>query len=151
MTYYKIIVDGSVVDAAFTFLRWDERLNRLLGCDPKDAHFIQSHDGNTVYRVGWLNPVPDAAKVRYETVDAEIVDKQEYDDLRAVLDSGETVPEPDDEELQPDVSDDTTEEEPDAEKPLTVQQMREKIAEQEASIAMLTECLLEMSEIVYGG
>ena len=150
MTYYKIIVDGSAVDAAFTFLRWDERLNRLLGCEPEDANFIQSHDGNTVYRAEWLNPVPERVKGRFETVDAAIIDRQEYEDLRAVLDSGETVPEPTEEETLPDETPADTEE-TEAEKPMTVQQMREKIAAQEASIAMLTECLLEMSEIVYAG
>lgn len=150
MTYYKIIMDGSAVDAGFTFLRWDDRHSRLMGCDAQDAHFIQSGDGHTVYRVGWLNPVPDAAKGLFDTVEAAIINQQEYDDLRAMLDSGETVPEPDGGESQPDAQPDDSEEGPASEKPLSVQQMREKIAEQEATIAMLTECVLEMSEVVYG-
>ena len=33
---------------------------------------------------------------------------------------------------------------------MTVQEMREKIAAQEEQLAMLTECILEMSEVVYG-
>ena len=149
MTYYKIIKDGMAVDAGFTFLRWDDRHGRLMGCDAQEAHFIQSGDGHTVYRAGWLNPVPDTVKGRFETVVAAIIDRQEYEDLRAVLDSGETVPEPTEEETLPDETPAETEE-TESEKPMTVQQMREKIAAQEASIAMLTECLLEMSEIVYG-
>lgn len=136
MTYYKIIVDGSVVDAAFTFLRWDERLNRLLGCEPKDAHFIQSHDGNTVYRAGWLNPVPEAASGLFDTVEAAIIEKQEYLDLRAQLDEGETVPEPVEPEPDPDQPDPGPDQ-PEEEQPMTVAQMRAKIVELEEQIDMI--------------
>ena len=34
---------------------------------------------------------------------------------------------------------------------MTVAEMREKITEQQGSIDMLVECVLEMSEIIYGG
>lgn len=136
MTYYKIIVDGSVVDAAFTFLRWDGRLNRLLGCEPTDAHFIQSSDGNTVYRVGWLNPVPNAVNGMYESVEAAIIGKQEYLDLRAQLDEGETVPEPAEQEIDPDQPAPSPEQ-PEQEQPMTVAQMRAKIIELEEQIDMM--------------
>lgn len=150
MTYYKIIRDGNVVDAAFTFLRWDERHNRLMGCEPKDAQFVQSYDGGSVYRVEWLNPVPEALKDRFETVEAALIEKQEYLDLRAVLDDGETVPEPEPVQPEPTPEPEPGPDVPEAEKPMTVQQMREKIAEQDATIQMLTDCILEMSEVVYG-
>lgn len=134
MTYYKIIVDGSAVDAAFTFLRWDERLNRLLGCEPEDAHFIQSHDGNTVYRAEWLNPVPERVKGRFETVEAAIIDRQEYIDLRAVLDEGEVVPEPEPVIPEPEHEPDPDQEQPEQEKPMTVAQMRAKIIQLEEEL-----------------
>lgn len=150
MTYYKIIRDGEAVDAAHTFLRWDTRHTCLMACEPEAASYVQSYDGEHVYRVGWLNPLPEGAPV-YETVECKIIDEQEYEDLRAVMDEGETVPEP----VEPEDGGEVTppEPEPDVEpedRPMTVREMREKIAAQEEQIAMLTDCILEMSEIVYG-
>lgn len=150
MKYYKVIRDGVIVDAGEIWLRWQEKNRILISCAPEDAQFIMSHDGADIWRVQWLNPAP-AAAGSYETVEAALIDQQEYLDLRAVLDDGETVPIPDpvvpepDTELLPD-------EEPGQEEdhPMTVQQMREKLAEQDATIQLLTECVLEMSEVVYG-
>lgn len=45
---------------------------------------------------------------------------------------------------------DWPEDEPTPEESPTVEELQEKVTEQEEQIAMLTECLLEMSEIVYG-
>ena len=148
MTYYKIVRDGQAVDAGFTFLRWDARLNRLMGCDPHEAHYIQSMDGMTTYRVGWLNPLPDGAPMM-EVCEAAIISEGEYSDLMAVLESGETVPEPEGDEPQPDAEPEDSTESAVEKKPMTVQEMRERIAAQDATIQMLTDCLLEMSEIVY--
>lgn len=128
MTYYKIIQNGAAVDAGYTFLRWDTRHSRLMGCEPRDAHFVQSMDGETVYRVGWLNPLPDGAPA-YPTVEAAIIDAQEYDDLMAALDGGETVPEPVEPEPQPEPEPIDPEPEPQPERPMTVAEMRMKIAE----------------------
>lgn len=148
MSYYKVIRDGTVIDANEIFLRWQTKNKIMLACEMEDAQFIQSHDGDNIWRVPWLNPAPEEAG-SYETVEAALIERQEYLDLRAVLDDGETVPEP--EPVQPEP---TPEPEPDVpedgERPLTVQQMREKISDLEAQNAMLTECLLEMSEVVYG-
>lgn len=127
MTYYKIIQNGAAVDAGYTFLRWDTRHSCLMGCEPRDAHFVQSMDGETVYRVGWLNPLPDGAPV-YPTVEAAIIDAQEYDDLIAALDGGETVPEPVEPEPEPEPTPEP-EPEPQPERPMTVAEMRAAIAE----------------------
>lgn len=150
MTFYKIIRDGEVVDAAYTFLQWNERHLCMMVCEPRDAQFVQSFDGEHVYHVAWLNPVPEALDGRYETVEAMLIDQQEYDDLRAVLDDGEIVLVPPEETEQPDnppVEPDEDDEPQD--KPMTVQEMRDKIKEQEEAIAFLTDCILEMSVMVY--
>lgn len=140
MTYYKIIQGGEAVDAAFTFLRWDERHGRLMGCEPRDAQYVQSMDGETVYRVGWLNPTPDGAPV-FETCECVIIDAQEYDDLKAALDSGETVQEPQEPQDGPQEGQaENPAEEPQeaAERPMTVQEMREKIMELVAGQTSMT-------------
>jgi len=149
MSYYKVIRDGMVTDAGEMFLRWQEKNRIMLACKPEEAQFIQGSDG-TILRVDWLNPVPEALKDRFETVEAALIDRQEYLDLRAVLDDGETVPEPEPVQPEPTPEPEPGPDVPEGEKPMTVQEMREKIAEQGATIQMLTDCLLEMSEVVYG-
>lgn len=139
MTYYKIIKDGQAVDAAFTFLRWDERLGRLIGCEARDAQYVQSMDGETVYRVGWLNPLQDGAPA-YETCECVLIDAQEYGDLKAVLEDGETVQEPTADAETPEEGQGEVPEEgqsEDEEKPMTVAQMRAKIAELEEMLDII--------------
>lgn len=139
MTYYKIIKDGQAVDAAFTFLRWDERLGRLIGCEARDAQYVQSMDGETVYRVGWLNPLQNAAPT-YETCECVLINAQEYDELKAVLEDGETVQEPTEDAEAPEEGQGEAPEEgqPEGEeKPLTVAQMRAKIAELEEMLDII--------------
>ena len=139
MTYYKIIKDGQAVDAAFTFLRWDERLGRLIGCEARDAQYVQSMDGETVYRVGWLNPLQDGAPA-YETCECVLIDAQEYGDLKAVLEDGETVQEPTEDAETPEEGQGEAPEEgqlEDEEKPMTVAQMRAKIAELEEMLDII--------------
>ncbi len=148
MSYYKVIRDGMVTDAGEMFLRWQEKHKIMLACKPEEAQFIQGSNG-TILRVAWLNPAPEEAGT-YETVEAALIDRQEYLDLRAVLDDGETVPEPEPVQPEPTPEPEPGPDVPEGEKPMTVQQMREKITEQDATIQMLTECLLEMSEVVYG-
>lgn len=142
MSYYKLIRDDVIFDAGEMWLRWQHKNRIMLRCEPSDAQFVMGSD-ETIYRVAWLNPAP-AEAGQYEVIEAAIIDKQEYLDLRAVLDDGETVVIPEDEviveepesELLP-----APEDEPAFEPAMTVQQMREKIVEQEQQIADLTEAL----------
>ena len=136
MTFFKVISGNEAVDAGFMFLQWNARHACLMACEPNTAHFAQSYDGKTVYRFGWLNPVPEGAPV-LPTVEARIIDAQEYEDLITVLDGGETVPEPPVPEPDPEPRPDP---DPDPEeKPMSVQEMREKIQK-------LTEAVLNESK-----
>lgn len=147
--YYKIIRDGQVVDAGYMWLRWQRKNRIMLHCEPSEAQFVMAHDGNTIYRVQWLNPAPAEAGT-YEVVEAAIIDRQEYLDLRAVLDDGETVPVPEPVIPEPEQEPEPDLEEPEVKRPMTVQEMRERIKSQDEQIMLLTECILEMSEIIYG-
>ena len=80
-----------------------------------------------IYRIGWLNPLPDGAPM-YPAAEASIIDAQEYDDLIAALDGGETVPEPDEPEPEPEPAP-GPEPEPQPERPMSVAEMRAAIAE----------------------
>lgn len=150
MSYFKVVQGGVVIDAGEMFLRWQEKNRVMVSCEPERAQFIRSYDGETIWRVAWLNPAPQEAG-SYETVEAALIDRQEFLDLRAQLDEGEVVPEPEPIVPEPEPEPEPDPEQPDAEKKMTVEEMRQRIKEQDAEILMLTECLLEMSEIVYGG
>lgn len=145
-TYYKVIRDGAVIDVGFAFVRVSIR-DRAIYCDADHAMLLQGAVSGTFYHVGWLLKVPVGTAVQYEEADASVIDLAEYDELYEQLVDGEPVPEPTP-EPEPTPS---PEPEPEPEHKMTVQEMREKIAEQDETISMLTECLLEMSEIVYGG
>lgn len=148
MTYYKIMQNGAVIDAGYTFLKWVEKHHCLMICEPAQAEYVQSYDRTTIYHDSWLRPVPTGAPA-CEAAKVVVIGETEYDEIRALLDDGEEVPvdpvEPEPEPIEPD---DPVE--PD-DRPMTVAEMREKIAEQQESISMLIDCILEMSEVVYGG
>ena len=133
--YFKVIQGGEAVDAGEVFLYWNTRHRCLMACEASQANYGQSHDGATVYRIGWLNPLPEGAPV-YPTVDAREIDAQEYADLIEVLDDGETVPEPDEPEPQPEPAN-PDDPEPEPEHRMTVQEMREKIAELEEAMNII--------------
>ena len=147
MKYYKVIANGTVIDANRVWLKWQGKHRILIGCEPHEANYIQSYDQEKVWRVQWLNPVPADAPV-FETVDAVEISEEEYLDLRSQLDSGLTPvePEPEPEPEYPD----PVEPEPEPEVVMTPEEMRRRIVELTEHNQMLEECLLEMSEVVYG-
>ena len=149
MTFFKVIENGEAVDAGWMWLRWNAKHNCLLACEPREAHYAQNYTETAIYRIGWLNPLPEGAPT-YPMAEASIIDAQEYDDLLAALDGGETVPEPVDPESTPE-PDPAPDPAPEQERPMTVAEMRAILAELQEQNAMLTECILEMSEIIYGG
>lgn len=132
MTYFKVIENGEAVDAGHLWLQWNARHNCLMACEARDAHYAQSYDGATIYRFGWLNPLPVGAPM-YPAAEAKTIDETEYNDLIAVLPEGETVPEPDDPEPEPDPTPEP-EPEPEPERPMTVAEMRAAIAQMQAEM-----------------
>lgn len=156
MNYYKIIANGTVIDANFIFLKWQEKHGILIGCDAAEAQFIQSSDQEKVWRTPWLNPAPESAGT-YETVEAIEITEEEYSAIREQLDDGQTVTEPEPEESQPtdpDTGGDTGD--GSSEPVMSTAEMRRIITEQANTLQEQAErleflegCLLEMSEVVY--
>lgn len=100
-------------------------------CDREsEAQGVQDASGSVIYQLSGRTALVDGSIIRTATV----ITEAEYDEL------ANDYPEPDPQ--PPDPEDDIA--------PLTVAEMRMKLAEQDEQIAMLTECLLEMSGLVYG-
>lgn len=162
MNYYKIIENGTVIDANYVFLKWQKKNNILVGCVPSEANFIQSSDQEKVWRVDWLIPA-EAGAGEYPTATAVEITKEEYDELRAQLDAGQEPVEPEPfVPEEPSEPEDTGEQA--GEKVMSVEEMRRRIVVLETALEeqkqingeqmerndFLEGCLLEMSEIVYG-
>lgn len=145
MRYYKISQNGAVIGVGCSFLRWNSKRRKFFYCDIDDAERVQDVITSQLYHADWLPAAPVDADSA-EEANVSMITASEYDEFFAMLDGGETIP--DDPAPEPGPG---PEPEPDPdEKPMTVQEMREKIAAQEEQLAMLTECILEMSEVVYG-
>ena len=147
MIYFKVIKDNKVIDAGCTFLKWSGRTKRLYACNPDEGQFVQSYKEGSIYKASWMKPAPVEAG-QYEEAEVSEISRVEYDEIIALLDDGET-PEITPDVLPPVIHHDEPED--NAEKPLTVAEMRTLIVSQQEQIEMLTECILEMSNIVYGG
>lgn len=134
MTYYKIIQNNQVIDAGFVFLKWNERRQSYYIANIDEAQFAQSFDQTRVYRDGWLKPAPNATG--FEDAEIVVIDKTEYEEIRALLDDGEKIELPEPEEVtetiieKPDVK-------PISEQPMSISEMRQKILEQQEQIAIL--------------
>lgn len=155
MNYYKVIANGTVIDANFIFLKWQEKHGILIGCDATEAQFIQSTDQAKVWKTPWLNPAPEEAG-KYETVEAVEITAEEYATIREQLDDGETIVEPEPEQPQPDTPNEGEGGSGSGETVMSTAEMRriiteqaELLQEQADRLDFLEGCLLEMSEVVY--
>ena len=156
MIFYKILADGKVLDVNDVFLRWQPKHGVMLVCDPAKAEFICPRDCSGYYHPSWLNKPPEAAVYDGET-DAEEITEAEYRALLKQLEAGETVnnPEPDPggtggEDTS--TGGDNTGDSGGQQKP-TVADMKQLVdtcAGLQKQVQMLTDCVLEMSEEVYG-
>jgi hypothetical protein len=112
---------------------WVKVLNNgtIVLCDrEREAQGVQDATGSVIYQLSDRTAIGDPAIIRTATV----ITEAEYDELSQ--DYPEPTPQPDD----PD--DDIA--------PMTLPEMRQKIEELQAANDTLTECVLEMSEIIYG-
>ena len=139
MRYYKIIQDGAVIGAGTMFLKWQPS-QRFFYCDfEDDAQTVQDVITEAIYHPEWLRRPPQGA-TGFAEAEVVLISATEYDEIIALLSDGEEIlvePEP---ELEPEP---TPEPEPDPEdRPMTVREMREKIAEQERHIAALTDIIM---------
>lgn len=153
MIFYKILADGKVLDVNDVFLRWQPKHGVMLVCDPAKAEFICPRDCSGYYHPSWLNKPPEGAVYDGE-IDAEEITEAEYRALLEQLEAGGTVvnPEPDPGGEDTGTGDNETSDSGGQQKP-TVADMKQLVdtcADLRKQVQMLTDCVLEMSEEVYG-
>lgn len=137
MTYFKVIQGSQVVDAGFVFLKWNEARRKMNISDENEAQFVQSYNQELVYRDDWLKPFPEKSAAKFEKAQVVIIDQNEFEEIRALLDGDEIIP----------VLSDAPEEvviepaKPVEETPLSISDMRRIILEQQEQINQLSERL----------
>ena len=133
MTFFKIIKNKKVISVGCVFLKWREDNHQFFICDVDEGQFVLSYDEKYIYRDTWMKPAPKDA-TKYEEATVEIITQQEYEDLLAMLDEGETV-----EEVVPVIPEQQEEIVPpqEEEKPMTIAEMREIILKQQEQINSL--------------
>lgn len=139
---YKIVKDGTVIDVAVSPLqccKYGERSKLVLRCGENESPngYISERTGYYYQVSGWP-AFPDGTDSA-GSVELIEIDQNEYDELLDALDAGDEIIDPDDPTPEPDTPGKTR-----------VQQLEEQVAALQEANDMLTECILEMSEIIYG-
>lgn len=149
MAYFKIIQNDNVIDVGYVFLKWNKKYSQPYACDVQDAELVMSEVHYKVYHPEWLKKPPEEA-TGYEEAIVTVINETEYRDLLDQLfTSEEPVPIPKPEDVTPEEEEDYDRDKPEEERPVSVPEMRRIIADQQAQIEMLTDCILEMSEVIY--
>ena len=118
------------------FVTWQEKNQIHIRCDERSALGIVSADGSTTYQIKGKPALPDCNTEMY----AEIIDKYDFEFYQNQLGSlGEEESPPENEPS----------ENSENEELLTPERMRAKIIELEEQVELLTDCILEMSGVVY--
>lgn len=155
MTYYKIVEDGKITGAGYTpeLRRVQAKHLILITADENDAEYIQI--GEELYRDNWF-AAPKYLELPYKAAKITVISKEEYDSIKEamqqdeeIFDEPEDVGSGSDSSEAPDEGTEETETLPSARERLA--QLEEQVETLQQTNDMLTECLLEMSEIVYGG
>ena len=110
----------------------------MLACDAFEGQFIQSSDGANIWRVDWLNRLPEDFPGSYESIEAVEITAEEYEELKEKLELGESVEDNTGSEEQPDTGETETPETP-TEEVMSATAMRLRIKELEGTVATLVE------------
>lgn len=133
--YYKIISEGQIIDAAtdLNYVKWQEKNRLFLSCDEGGADGIISSNGADIYLLTEKETGEDLPVV-------EIVEigEEDYLALKEEIDAGNSVEQPGEQDDEVNIH------------KTRLKRLEEEVEELRAANEMLTECLLEMSEIVYG-
>lgn len=145
--FYKLIAEGVIVDAInadeATWMVENPRSLSVYVGQQDQAKGVLSSDGSTVWHLEGRDKFADFPD--YQTVRLEEIGAGEFQRLHEEIDEGNRPAPQEDSNTPPEPGADGND------NPQTlIEQLRQKVAEQGAEIATLTECVLEMSMQVYG-
>ena len=144
MLYIKIMSnDGTIIGAEAhespAYVNHPNKSKIPLRCSPIQAQGVLSLDVSQIYQLSGRPEMPGDYLV------AEEISGADYDNLIEELDIDPDDPDPDDPDVEPD---------PDVMTPqemrLRILELEEDSAKKDRHIEFLEDCLLEMSEVVYG-
>lgn len=147
MLDYKIVQNNTVIGVCTSSdLRvFQQKHQILLLCYEDDAQYICVDD--RYYHDMWMKPIT-TDKVPYEMAEVVVIEEEEYERLKALLDDEEEVVEETPEE--PPVEEPVEEPSPEPEeRVLSRVELMEQNKAMQTQIDMLTECLLEVSMMLY--
>ena len=135
MLYIKVLHNGTIIGAEAhedpVYVNHPYYRETPVRCEKNEAQGVVSLDQSQIYHLLNRSSMPG------EHLEAEVISKEEYEYIIERLGPDDD-PEP---EPAPDEQDDY----------MTIPQMRERILALETENEFLTDCLLEMSEVVYAG
>ena len=133
--YYKVIFNDKIVDVLVSpiHVRYQQRNDLFLICDPKNADGVISSDGSSIFLTNENLIGADPLLVTLEEIDAA-----EYNILRSKLAVNRAI--------DNNIEDDENIEAIDVVKSLIQQQLEE----QAETLALLEDCILELSMEIFG-
>ena len=125
MKFYKILQNNNVVGVGCNFLQWSRKSKKFIICNMEQAMAILDNISETIYHSDWLFDIPLEADIVVQEAEIVLINRSEYDELYELLSDGEEIPVP---EPEPEPTPEPTPE-PEPEHRMTIQEMRERIAE----------------------
>lgn len=126
---YKIIYQNMIIDvmSKIKYCKYIKIANRTLLCDKASANCIVSSDGSQVYHIKGTLAMP----TEYKSVEIVEIDKEEYDYLCSLTIQEKPIPNNLDNSLDDPIV------------------LKQRVSELQNEVNMLTECIIEMSTILY--
>ena len=126
---YKIIYQNMIIDVMnkIKYCKYVRIANRTLLCDKTSANCIVSSDGSQIYHIKNTEMIPE----NYKSVEIVEIDKEEYDYLCSLTVQEQPIP----------VDLDTSLDDPIV--------LKQKVIDLNKEVAILTECILELTNIIY--
>lgn len=130
--FYKIVCDGKIIDACtvLNYVKWQDRNHIFMSCDAYDADGIVSSNESEIYLFEDADMTGDYKYVTYAEITEDV-----YYEILDELDKGDPI-------------DDDPQDEGETE-PVVKHELIERLESLEEMNGILTECILEMSEVVY--
>ena len=129
MQYFKVVQNKKVIDIGINFYLWSKKYRLYSCCDINKAQAAGGVIHEVMYHDDWLTNLPSDAN-NYCKAQIVLIEKEEFDELKELLEDGEPVIiEEKEEEVQTEKTDSITNIVDQYPHLMTIQEMREKIIE----------------------